>query len=294
MESNEVKELFPEADTLTEKQFSKAISSIDIPACPVIVARAMAESRKDEPNLLKLCDLIAADPSLSAMALKLVNSSLFRSNAPISCVRQAVERLGTRVVTCIVIAGALRSAFDGSPAAWLEKFWRRTRQSAVGAAVVARRQIGIAPDAAYTYALFQDAAIPIMMKRFKDYEQVVAAARSRGLTRADAENAYFSYTHVIAGALLVRNWGLPAIFEKAIRFHHDADAYELPERTLPGEALSFIAVTQIAERLTAEVLDSPDVETGTALFERALHCLAIADHELDDLRHRVALALDAV
>ena len=282
----------PETDTLTHEHLQKIMSTIDIPACPAMVMQAMAESQKDEPNLLKLADLIASDPSMSATALKLVNSPVYRSSRPISGVRQAVERLGTKIVVCIVVGVALRSCVDGWPAAWLDKFWRRATQLAIVAALVARRQFGISQDAAYTYALFHDAAIPLMMKRFKEYAHVLDEAKDNGQMLVDAENINFPCSHPIVGSLMIRNWGLPSLLGLAIRFHHEPDVYELSEQTLPGEALSLIAVTHIAEHLATEVLGEQDLEVGTELFEKAVAFIGLSENEIDELRQRVALALE--
>lgn len=281
-----------EARTLSPEQLQKILSSIDIPVCPAVVREALIEAGKDEPDLPALAKLIAADPSMSAAALKLANSSLYRSGNPVTSARPAVDRLGTKSAVCIVIAGALRSTVSGLPAAWLDKFWRRATQVAVVAALVARRQFDISQDAAYTYALFHDAAIPMMMKRFPDYQRTLAAAKASGRLLADAEAENFPCTHPIVGSLMVRNWGLPSVLGQAIRFHHEADAYELPDQTLSASALALIAVTHIAEHLTVEALGECDVEVGVDLFERALAFIGLSENEVDELRQRALLTLD--
>lgn len=277
--------------SLSPADLQKVLSTIQIPACPVAVSNAMAEAQKDEPDLRRLSDEIANDPAMSAAAIKLVNSPLYRSSQSISGVRQAVERLGTKNIVCIVVAVALRGSVSGLPAAWLESFWKRSTQVALAAALIARRQYGISPDAAYTYTLFHDAAIPLMMKRFPAYEKVIEDALSSGKFIVDAESEFFPCTHPIVGSLLVRNWGLPAIVGQAVRFHHEPDVYELPDKTLPGGALSFIAVTQVAEHIAHELLGEEDFEVGSVLFEKALAHLGIGQEELDDLRARVAEAI---
>lgn len=277
---------------LTEDQLQKVIATIDIPVCPAIVAKAMAEAQKDEPDLRMLADLVTADASMSAAALKLANSVLYRSSNPISSVRSAVERLGTKIVVSVIVGIALRSSVEGLPTVWLDQFWRRATQAALISGLVARRQFGISPDAAYTYALFHDAAIPMMMKRFKEYEQVISTARAEGKMLVDAENSYFPCTHPVVASLMVKNWGLPPILGQAIRFHHEPDIYELPDQSLPGSALSLIAVTQIAEHLTADALGEHDFEVGSDLFEKALAFIGISENELDELRQRIALALE--
>jgi HD-like signal output (HDOD) protein len=104
----------------------------------------------------------------------------------------------------------------------------------------------------------------------------------------DAEVGRFPCTHPIIASLLIKNWGLPPILGLAIRFHHDEEAYDLPDTTLPGAALSFIAVTHIAEHLSYEIMGQADFDVGTKLFERAVSHLGISTDDLDDLRNLVA------
>ena len=269
----------------------KVMSSIDIPTCPGMVTDAMREAQKDEPDLSRLADIIGSDAGMSAAALKLANSPLFGANNRVVSVRKAVERLGIQNVVCVVVASALRASVTGLPAAWVEDFWRRTMQLALSSSLVARRQYGISADAAYTYALFHNAAIPLLMRRFPNYVDVLEGCRSEGRMLSDAEEQYFPCTHPIVGSLLVRNWGLPPLLGQAIRFHHEKDVYDLPDRSLPGGALSLIAVTQVAEHLLDEIIgDTSEVDTN--LLERALAFLGISNDDLDELRQRVASAVE--
>lgn len=276
---------------LSHDVVEKVMSSIDIPTCPGMVTDAMREAQKDEPDLSRLADIIGSDAGMSAAALKLANSPLFGANNRVVSVRKAVERLGIQNVVCVVVASALRASVTGLPAAWVEDFWRRTMQLALASSLVARRQYGISADAAYTYALFHNSAIPLLMRRFPNYADVLEGCRSEGRMLSDAEEQYFPCTHPIVGSLLVRNWGLPPLLGQAIRFHHEKDVYDLPDRSLPGGALSLIAVTQVAEHLLDEIIGDTS-EVDTHLLERALAFLGISNDDLDELRQRVASAVE--
>lgn len=278
---------------LSPQDLEKVLTTIDIPSCPGVVSDVMKEAQKDEPNLNRLAEIITNDPGMSAAALKLANSPLFGTSSPVSSVRKAVERLGTKNVACVAIASALRASASGLPAAWVETFWKRITILALAASMIARRQYGISADAAYTYTLFHDAAIPLMMRRFPNYGQILDDCRLKGIMLHVAEEEFFPTNHSIVGSLLVRNWGLPPLLGQAIRFHHEDDAYDLPDTTLPGGALSLIAVTHVAERLLGEALDD-DVEVGDDLFRRALAFLGVSGDDLDELRHCVAAAIESV
>jgi len=277
---------------LSPEDLQKVMATIDIPTCPGMVGAAMKEGQKDEPDLVRLAEIISGDPSMTAAALKLANSPLYGTSSPVSSARKAVERLGTKNVLCVVVASALRASITGLPAAWVEQFWKRTMMLALASSMIARRQYGVSADAAYTYALFHDAAIPLMMRRFPNYGEVLEKCRTERIMLSDMEEQYFPCTHPVVSSLLVRNWGLPSLIGQAIRFHHDKDAYDLPDQTLPGGALSLIAVTHIAERLLGEILEE-DIEVGDALFARAIGFLGLSDDDLDALRQRVAEAVES-
>jgi HD-like signal output (HDOD) protein len=280
------------SNELSPEDLQKIIATIDIPTCPGTVSNAMEEGQKDEPDLIRLAEIISSDAGMSASALKLANSPLFGTRNPVSTVRRAVERLGTKNVVCVVVASALRASVAGLPAAWIEQFWKRTTMLAMASSLIARRQYGISADAAYTYALFHDAAIPLLMRRFSNYGEVLEKSRREGIVLSVVEEQHFPCSHPVVGSLLVRNWGLPALLGQAIRFHHEKDVYDLPDRTLPGGALSLIAVAQVAEHLLNEILDE-DSESGNDLFERALAFLGISGDDLDELRQRVAAAIES-
>lgn len=277
---------------LSPEDLQRVIATIDIPTCPGMVSDAMEEGQKDEPDMTRLAEIISGDAGMSAAALKLANSPLFGTSSPVSSVRKAVERLGTKNVLCVVIASALRASVTGLPAAWIEQFWKRTTMLALASSLIARRQYGISADTAYTYALFHDAAIPLLMRRFPNYGEVLEKCHREGIMLTVAEEQYFPCSHPVVGSLLIRNWRLPPILGHAIRFHHDQEAYDLPDRTLPSGALSLIAVTQVAEGMLSEILDE-DFDGNNDLFERAVGFLGLSEDDLEDLRHRVADAIES-
>lgn len=264
---------------LSAEDFDKVFKTIEIPVCPAIALEAMTEAQKEEPNLRTLAKLISSDPGLAATALKLANSPLFRSGPPVSNIERALERLGTRNVVCVVVGVALRSSMAGLPATLVEKFWQKASGLASAAGLIARRQYGISPDAAYIYALFHDAAIPLMMRRFETYTPMLEECRREKRPLIEAEEALFPCTHPIVGLLLIRNWGLPAIIGQAIRFHHEDDVYDLPSKTLPGAALALIAVTHIAEHLLCRKNNEEDLEVGDAMYERAMAYLGLSEED---------------
>ena len=273
---------------LSSEEIDQVFKNIEIPTCPAIVSMAMAEAQSEDPDIRKLVSAIEKDVGISALIIKLANSPLFRTNQPVSRVSVALARLGIRNTVCVISAAALRSSMSDVDAKWLEKFWSHASLVATAAGMIARKQYGIAPDAAYTFALFHDSAIPLLRKRFDNYIDIMNMALRDNIQLIDAEEKFFPCTHSIAGALLVRNWGLPSIIAQSIRFHHEKDVYHLPEKSLPGSAVSLIAVTQVAERLLAHPAQNIEFEVSDIHYQQALAHLGISEEELQEIRDLLA------
>lgn len=275
---------------LTKAELDQVLAAFEIPTCPAMVAEVMAEARKEDPDVRKLAAAITADVGMSAITLKMANSALFRAGAPINNVHRALDRLGMRNVLSVVLGVALRSSMMGLPASFIDRVWSRTSIMAQSCGILARQLYGISPDEAYTYALFHDAAIPLMLKRFPDYPQIIAEAAARGETRIQAERC-LPCTHPIIGALLVRNWGLPQDVSLAIRFHHEPDVYELNEASVPPAALALIAVGHVVESVMAEILPDEEDEVGDSLFAAAMDYLGMPMEDRDAIADVVRKAI---
>ncbi|MDD3352379.1 HDOD domain-containing protein [Zoogloea sp.] len=281
----------PKSASLTiDADIAQSLARVRIPPCPAIVTEILCEIQKDDPQIKVLNRIIASDVGISAMAVKLANSAIFGNAAKVTSVQQAVNRLGTANILNVVVDAALRKSSDGLPSQLMEKFWSRASSLALAAGLLARRHVGIAPDAAYTYALFHDAAIPVMMQNFPDYAPLYAASEGDGAQLIAQERAHFHCDHAVAGWLLARNWGLPEPIALAIRYHHDPEAYILPESTLPSNSLALIAVTIIAEHVVGEFIGDADLIDNRA-FEDARLFLGSSDADLDEFQEIIAAAL---
>jgi len=275
---------------LSQETLDEVLQAINIPACPAVVTEVLREAQKDDPQMRVLSSILSADVSMSATAIKLANSAMFRSNIAAKNVSQAVNRIGINNILSVVIAVALRKTCSALPAELMERFWSRASHLAVSTAAIARKMIGVSADSAYTYALFRDAAIPVMMSHFPGYAAVYTQALETGQPLAPVEFEHFQCSHAIVGWLLTRNWGLPPKIVAAIRFHHDEDLFRLKDESMTPEARTLIAVTLIAEHLLADVIGDADAELGI-LLPQAMAYLGTSESDMDEYREAVAAAV---
>lgn len=273
---------------LSHDQLASVMASIEIPACPAVVTRVMGEAQKDAPDMNVLARVIAGDVGMSAFAIKLANSALFRRGEAANSVSQAVTRLGTRNIVCIVVAVALRNALsDDLPADILERFWNQAGATAMAASLAARKLRGIQSDTVYTYALFHDAAMPVMMRRFPDYMSLLEQAAQTDIQLLEEEDRRYRCTHAVVGGLLARNWGLPVAIANAIRHHHEPELYDGERLFLEDASLALVAVTHVAEHLLAGMKQQEDSEVGE-FFAPAVDYLGLSEDDLHDLSEAMA------
>ncbi len=83
------------APFLSHDDVQQVIRTVDMPSCPAVLMRVMAEAQRDDPDIHKLSRIIADDIGLTALSLRFANSTLFRRGAPITSVRAAMAHLGT-------------------------------------------------------------------------------------------------------------------------------------------------------------------------------------------------------
>ena len=257
---------YPESFEVIEREAERIAKELDIPPCPVILARFNEEFHAHQPDLRRLAALIGADVGLSATILKTVNSSFYGLVKKATGIEQALSILGLRACANIVSGLMLRRAFpDGSGPA-IERFWDSTMQVAGLAAEIANRLKGMDRDAAHTYVLFRDCGMLVMLRKFPRYAEIMeqsAAIRGSQLTRL--EDVRFQFSHARVASALARSWSLPEILCGAILHHHEFEL--MAKKTIESEAADrkLVAFGLLAEQIAALHANRglcPDWEAG--------------------------------
>jgi HD-like signal output (HDOD) protein len=234
-----------------EKALEASLRDIGIPPRPIILEQIAAEMRRPEPDFRHLVDMISADVALSAGLLRTANSPYFGFETRAKTVMQALLMLGLEASSRAVAGLVLRRVFPPLPA--IERFWD-------GSARVARtsgwlvRKLGVRDnvraDDAYTYGLFRDCGIPILMRKFPGYTDVLKTANNeRDQSFTVIEQGRCPTNHALVGGLMAHSWLLPNELGAAIRHHHEAVTLaSVPEGLAPASA-RMVALSQLAEHL---------------------------------------------
>ena len=208
--------------TLSDSDIDRMTREIGIPPCPDVLLLFSAEMRQAEPDIRKLADLIGRDVALSASLLKLVNSALYGLRTKASNVHQALSIVGLRAGANLITGLILRQAFPSDSTGLMQDFWDKSAAITATALELARRISGIDPDEAHAYVLFRDCGIPVMIRKFSDYGDIMAKLDVMpGMRVVGIEQTKYRYSHARVGYALANGWQLPEPFCRAILYHHD-------------------------------------------------------------------------
>ena len=254
--------------TIPDLEAAQIVRDLNIPPCPEVLTKLLREMRNDEPDYMMISNLISGDVSLAAAMLKTVNSPFFGLRTKATSVRQALTLLGLRNVKEVVTGLLLRNSLPAGESAAMQHFWEASSGIAQIASMLAQPLAGLDREDTYTFTLFRDCGIPLMIKRYPGYDDFYAKAVSGAQSFTEAEQAKFGMDHARVGAQLAQSWHLTEASCKAIALSHDYPA--LGSAEVPAKVRKLVALALAAEyihgRCTTETECAEWVKGGKAVI----------------------------
>lgn len=228
-----LKEAYRLRRLLNNPRIKAAVSSVEtLPSMPDLYNRIVNEIDAPGSSLEAVGDIIAEDVGMTAMILKMINSSFFGFFRKINTPAQAVSLLGVEVVKGLVLSGHLFSSYspeNAAPSFDMDGFMRHSLMvsklceaiaEAEGASQQAKDQCSIA-------GMLHDMGKLIMSTQVPDqYEEILRAAKAGGIQVHDVEERLLDATHGEVGAYLLGLWGVDRCVIEAIAFHNHPEAYK--------------------------------------------------------------------
>lgn len=172
----------------------------------------------------RVVSIISQDPSLAAQCLRMVNSPLFGMRYPIETVRGAVLGLGVNRVRQIAMTCSLLKSLASKGAISARSLWAHSLAVAMVAEKFAREGGYPEPEQAYSAGLLHDLGILVALAACPaefDSAAVVASRERRALYLCERELNGFDHGEI--GAMLARQWQLPAPYHQVLRYHHEVE-----------------------------------------------------------------------
>jgi HD-like signal output (HDOD) protein len=277
----------PNSNQTVATQLDNELSSVKIPPRPAALASIENEMRSKAPNFGAMAMLISVDVGISASLLKIANSAYFGQGGRVRSVSEALQILGLNTVASSIAALSLRKVFAHVPN--LERYWDSSaRVALLSGWLVTQLDFPyrkIKPEEAYTFGLFRDCGIPILMSMYADYFDILERANSEveeSFTTIEVEA--MGLDHAMIGGSLAKEWHLPIEFKAAIELHHDADAIRgLSPHIAPDISRYFIAIAQLSEYLYQRLSGLNKTQEWRKLGAVCLDVLGIQEKDTDQL-----------
>jgi len=217
---------------------------LDIPPRPEVISILLEEKEKETPDSRRVTQAIMADVSMAAAMLKTVNSPAFGLRRKVTSVAVAVDLLGMKNVASLTTGLVLRHVGGASPA--MDRFWDTAEKVALTASYLAGRLRGIGKEEAYTYGLFHDCGIALLLQRFPEYKALlIDANQAHHEPFTQVEERALHTSHVAVGYFLAKSWFLSEDLCQAVLHHHDMSIYAPASGTGEG-VLNLIGIGHIA------------------------------------------------
>jgi HD-like signal output (HDOD) protein len=204
-------------------------SQFVLPSIPQVIALLLSELEKDEPDLMRISQLVSSDPALTTRLLQLSNSGYFKLSGQINSVSESLAILGLGHVRTMATAAASAASFKAVPGIHLQKFWSYSLK----VAKLSRSLAGVLrqnQQAAFTCGLIHaigELAIHIGMPEAT--ARLDREVPPLDLRRADTEREALGFCYAQVGAGLAAKWHFPQPMVDALEHQYapfDNDVYE--------------------------------------------------------------------
>lgn len=213
---------------MKSKNIDRIINSIaELPTLPTIYIKLSRILNVQNSSIRMISNIISEDLAVSAMVLKIVNSTLYGFHNKIGDMQRAIVILGLNEIKNLVLATSMyktikqlksSSAFD------IQEFWKHSIGCAISAKVLAETAYIKNPEDVFTGGLLHDIGKLIHATYLREeFEGVVANVVETGSQMFESEKKILGFDHTQTGSALARKWSLPRKTINMIANHHLSD-----------------------------------------------------------------------
>jgi HD-like signal output (HDOD) protein len=197
---------------------------IALPEIPSIVIELNEVIANPLSTADQMAQVINKSPSLTAMLLKIVNSSFYGLPSKVDRVSLAVTLIGTRELSSLALGISIMSIFRSIPTSLLtmRSFLKHSLACGILSRLLAAQRTMRQTEQMFTAGLLHDIGRLILFIYFP--EEALGALRqarqtSDQLCRVEKMRLACHHGHI--GKYLLDRWRLPLIIENAVSFHHE-------------------------------------------------------------------------
>jgi HD-like signal output (HDOD) protein len=221
----------PEIDRGTDFLEKLNKTKIVLPEIPSIVFELNEVIANPQSSAQQVADVVNKSPSLTALLLKIVNSSFYGFPTKISRVSHAVSLIGSREISGLALGISILSIFKTIPKKTIDmySFLQHSLACGILSRILAAHKNLTQTEEMFGSGLLHDLGRLILYAYFpQEASTVLRRARSRSNLLYEEENDYLGYNHAQVGEQLMTQWNLPHIFKNNVVYHHRPLAAQRP------------------------------------------------------------------
>jgi putative nucleotidyltransferase with HDIG domain len=190
---------------------------------PDVYYRIMEVINSARSSASHIAEAVSKDTSLVARLLKLVNSAFYGFPSKIDTVPRAVAIIGTKELSTLALGITAVQYFNNIPPEFVDmkNFWTHSVACGVYARLLASEKVGVSEERLFVAGLLHDLGKLVIFRQIPfSAREAMELSEAKKIPMWQAEREVMGFDHAHVGALLLREWRIPAHLESAVRFHH--------------------------------------------------------------------------
>jgi HD-like signal output (HDOD) protein len=202
------------------KFFRDVLGGQKLPSLPVVANKVLEMISGPDVSIQKLCRVLADDTALAARALAVSRSPQYGLRSPPTNLLGAVQVLGVRTLTSVVIANAAQSlCLKGNKTS--EKLWNHSLAVALATRLLFKRAGMRDGDLAFMTGLMHDVGQIVFVQSDPiGYEKMIMSGTQSSCSIVDKEQEHYGLDHSVMGFTLLGHWNMDPQLAQAVFNHH--------------------------------------------------------------------------
>lgn len=229
-----------------------------VAALPGPAQKILAMLQDPDVDVDQIAKVIALEPTLVALILKIVNSAFYGLRSRINTISQAMVVLGLKKIRQIIMTAGVMQKFQDIPTSLALKIWDHSILTGQWA-----KEIGLALTFKDTEEMFISGLVHnvgelVLIQYFKNEYTAIQAHVKSGKTQLEAERMIIGGTHADLGAFVFETWQLSLETIQSAMFHHSPLPMLMDIKDLSKHAIILNLSVALAD-LESEVTDAYEV-----------------------------------
>jgi diguanylate cyclase (GGDEF)-like protein len=240
---------------------AQLLQCANLPSPVGVVMRILELGENPEAGVSEVCQVLTADPALSARLIRMANSPLYARQRRTSNLRQAIKLFGVEGTITLALSFSLVTNLRNHEKGGFDygRFWHRSFAAAVCAQVAADRFGLRNREELFLAGLLQDIGMLTLARARPEIYAGLDAPHWNHRHVLAREEELLGTNHAVLGALLLQQWNFPSRLQRLVASSHDEDDAE----TLRERDAAIVAISSDM----AEIWSEPN---GQAVLRRAM------------------------